>query len=164
MNQKIRAILVGLAIAALVTPSALASPQGTGRIEGIAKDASQRPIAGVIVSCRNAATGQAAGSQQTSSSGTFSITGLLPGTYIVEVVDRDGKIVGVSPVLTLTPGSMTAAGVSIAATAAGSVDSAPGGPRSFLKSTKGLVILGGIGAAAVAGVVVATRADASAAR
>ncbi len=107
MIKKLLPVLMALAIVSLALPSAIAAPQGTGKIEGIAKDANQKPLAGVIVQCRNTATGQIVGTQQTSSTGAFSFTGLLPGTYVVEIVDRDGKIIGVSASLQLTATAMT---------------------------------------------------------
>jgi hypothetical protein len=160
MKRRLFLILMVFAVAGVVMSAA---PQGTGKIEGIAKDADQKPLAGVTVQCRNTVTGQIVATQQTTSTGAFSFTGLLPGTYVVEIVDRDGKIIGVSAGLSLTATAMTLSGVSIAATAAGAVAGAVGGGGlgAFLTSTTGLLVLGGVGAAAVVGVIIATRGDAS---
>jgi hypothetical protein len=164
MTKRIFLSVIVLAVAFAVGASVMAAPQGTGKIEGIAKDANQKPLAGVTVQCRNTATGQIVGTQQTSSTGAFSFTGLLPGTYVVEIVDRDGKIIGVSAGMQLTPAAMAITGVAIAATAAGAVAGAAaagGGLGAFLSSTTGLLVLGGVAAATVAGVIIATRSDAS---
>ena len=163
MTKRLLLVLMALAIVSMAMPSVMAAPQGTGKIEGIAKDANQAPLAGVTVQCRNTATGQIVATQQTTSTGAFSFTGLLPGTYVVEIVDRDGKIIGVSASLQLTAAAMTITGVAIAATAAGSVAAATGF-GAWLTSTTGLLVLGGVGAAAVAGVVIATRGEASASK
>ena len=160
MTKKLGVVLFVLVIAGMV---ASAAPQGTGKIEGIARDQNQQPLAGVTVQCRNTATGQIVGTQQTSSAGAFSFTGLLPGTYVVELVDRDGKIIGVSSALTLSaPNTMTLLGVIVTATAQGSVGPVVvGGFGAWLTSTTGLLVLGGLGAATIVGVIIATKGDAS---
>lgn len=163
MTKKLFVVLVLLIVAGMV---ASAAPQGTGKIEGVARDQNQKPLAGVTVQCRNTATGQIVGTQQTSSTGSFSFTGLLPGTYVVELVDRDGKIIGVSSALSLSGNAMTLTGVIVTVTATGSVAGpvAAGGVGAWLTSTTGLLVLGGLGAAAVIGVIVATRGEASASK
>lgn len=144
------AILLALMLSVAVGASAA---QQTGTISGTAKGPDSSILAGVKVQLRNTDTGALVGTTQSGSDGGFSFTGVPAGSYSVEIVDRDGKIVGVVPMTLAAGQTVTGLLVSASALAAG------GG--SFFTSTAGILtgiaLIGGI----AAGVVIATNASAS---
>jgi hypothetical protein len=62
------------------------------------------PIAKVSVRARNLLTGQVSGTTQTASAGQFALN-LNPGSYILEVVDGGGQVVGTSSFISAAAGS-----------------------------------------------------------
>jgi hypothetical protein len=68
----------------------------------------------MLVQARNLLNGQISGSAMTASTGQFTILGLNPGNYVVEIVDRVGQIIGTSSFVSAAAG--TAVGVTVTAT------------------------------------------------
>jgi len=138
--------------------------QGTGRISGVARDAQNQVLVNAKVQLRHVDTGQLVASTRAGSDGRFEFNGLAAGNYVVEIVNDDGKIVGLSPSTALAAGGVIT-GVSVAATAAGALAgaAAAGGAGSFFASTGGILLLAGIGVAGTAAVISITQ-DASASK
>src|SRR3954465_4542833 len=118
--------LVGMPLAAHAAEKAPAvhqvHVQEQGSLHGVAQGSDRAPLRNYTVRVRNIADGQIAGTTTTSGAGEFSFAGLQPGSYIVEVVDASGQVVGLSPSLAVTAGeAMT---VSINASAAGAITAA----------------------------------------
>lgn len=147
-------IVVSLVLAAPgVRANGPAPQQGpsmpVGTLQGVAKDARGHKLAGSKVRVRNAATGAVAAEVVSDAAGTFSVAGLTPATYVVEVVSATGQVVGVSAAVTVTAAATTT--VTVTATAAGTIAAAAAGG--------GFSVLG-LGAAASAAVISAAAAAA----
>jgi hypothetical protein len=143
-------IALGLAVAANAS-------QGTGKISGTARDSHDQVLPGVKVQLRNVDTGQLVATTRAGADGAFEFTGLNPGTYIVELVDESGKIIGLSPSTALAVGGAVT-GLVVVASAAGAVAgaAAAGGLGAFFTSTGGILLLVGIGAGVTAAVIALT--------
>src|SRR5215470_10271688 len=110
--RKIVTVGLVLALAALVLPSASFAagpagrkqPQPTGTVKGKARDAQGQELAQTKVRIRNSSTGVLAADLTTDSTGAF--VGVVPtGSYVVEIVGANGTVIGLSPIITVTPGS-----------------------------------------------------------
>jgi hypothetical protein len=112
------------------------------------------------VQLRNASTGQLVGTATTNGVGQFSFPGLNPGTYVVEVINATGQIVGTSGSVVVGAGAATT-GVSVTASIA--TKAATAGAGNLFTAHHAAIILGAAAAAGVAaGVAMATGGTASA--
>ena len=136
------------------------APQAPGAISGIAKNAAGNHLAAKM-RVRNANDGSIVSEGQSGADGVFSVSGLQPGNYIVEVLGPNGQVIGLSPAIAVTAG--TTAMVTVTATAAGVVAASAAGGGLGLFGLGTAATLGVIGAAATAAIVgvVATRNTAS---
>ena len=130
--------------------------QGQGAVSGVAQSADKAPLSNFRVHVRNANTGELAGSTTSNQAGQFSFGSLQPGNYVVEIVDATGKVVGLSPSLSVAAGSTVT--VTVGATAAGALAAAGGGGLSMLGlGPLASVAVAGAASAAAVTAVVATR-------
>jgi hypothetical protein len=145
------AIVLGLAMVA-------SAAQGTGKISGTARNAQNQVLPNVKVQLRNVDTGQLVATTKAGSDGRFEFSGLNPGSYVVEIVDDSGKIVGLSPMTPLSAGG-TVAGLVIVASATGALAGAvaTGGLGAFFATQGGILLLAGLGVGVTAGIIAATN-------
>ena len=130
--------------------------QGQGALSGVAQSADKAPLQNFRVHVRNANTGELAGSTTSNQAGQFSFSALQPGNYVVEIVDAAGKVVGLSPSVSVAAGSTVT--VTVGATAAGALAAASGGGLSLLGlGPLASVAVAGAASAAAVTAVVATR-------
>ena len=94
-------------------------------------------------------TGDVVATATTSANGSFVVPNLDPGSYVVEIVDTAGRIVGTSAIATVVEGSIASLMVTAASTELVGGMSAP--PLSLI-----LVAAGAVGIIAI---VVATTGD-----
>jgi hypothetical protein len=160
----LKRIMVLAAVLALGIATTAFSAQGTGQISGTARDAQDKVLSNVKVQLRNVDTGALVATTRSAASGAFEFKGLSPGNYVIEIVDDDGQIIGVSTSMALAAAGIVS-GLTIAASAAGALAGAVAGGSigAFFSSTGGILLLVGIGAGVSAGVV-ATTNEASASR
>jgi Carboxypeptidase regulatory-like domain len=158
------AVMTALAVPGvpLLAAPAPAGQAATGTISGSARSASGQAMPNATVRLRNVQTGQLAGSTTSGAGGEFSFAALNPGTYVVEVVNAVGEVVGTSAVISLTPTALAATGVTVTASAVEFLAEAGGG--SFFASTLGIVAIAAVGAGVVGAIVVANKDDASPSR
>jgi hypothetical protein len=132
--RKFWSLTVVVAVISLGIPSlAFSSPASAharqqnqfGTITGTAKSAKGEALPNYKVQVRDTRTGQIVGQATSNSSGAFSVSGLAPGNYVVEVVNPAGQVVGLSPSVAITAGGV--ASVTVTATAAGAVGAAAAG-------------------------------------
>lgn len=142
MRKKMIAICIALSMVG-VGP---AMAQGTGSLNGIAQTADNQALSGVKVQVRNVDTGALQGATQSSATGAFSFTGLPSGNYVVEIVNADGNVIGVSSSMSVTAGAAIS-GMTVSASAAGAVAgaAAAGGLGAFFTGTGGILTLVGVG-------------------
>jgi hypothetical protein len=95
-----QAIATALALTVMAgsTPTTLmARGQGSGIVSGTAKDEAKKPFPEYTVQARNVGTGVTgtpiAGSIALDPSGNFTLTGLMPSKYVIELLNKNGKIV-----------------------------------------------------------------------
>ena len=153
MRKSFAAVLVAI----LVVPGSMpVFAQGQGAVNGVAQSADKAPLPNYRVHVRNANTGELTGSTTSNQAGQFSFAGLQPGNYVVEIVDAAGKVVGLSPSLTVAAGATVT--VTVGATAAGALAAASGGGLSLLGlGPLASVAVAGAASAAAVTAVVATR-------
>jgi hypothetical protein len=159
MMKRIVAMFV---VVLFVATSTFAGQRPGGTIAGTALNANKVVLTGVRVQLRDAATGQLVGTTRSGPNGAFSFTGLNPGSFVVEIVNASGQVIGVSTSISLAAGGVIS-GVTVAASAAGALAGAAaaggaGGLASFFTTTGGILVLAGAGALATAGIIVAANA------
>jgi hypothetical protein len=126
--------------------------QAPGGVSGIAKDSSGNNLPDVKVRVRDSKTGTLVAEVQTDATGAFSAPGIAPGTYVVEVVNAAGEVVGLSPAIAVLAG--TTVSVTVTATALGAVTTAATGGIGFfgLGTAATVGVLGAATAATIVGV------------
>ncbi len=136
--------------------------QEFGTIAGTAESAPKQPLANHTVRLRDINTGQTSTVPTTTTNalGEFTFNGVNPGSYIIEVVDPDGIIIGTSSlVVNLVPGAMTATGVTVTATlqliaTAAAVSAAAGAAAAAAPATAAIIAAGLIHCGTILGVIV----------
>jgi hypothetical protein len=147
MRRFIAIVLASLLVFAGTLPTSAAA-KSTGTITGVAKATSGQPLGGHSVLVRSVRTGDVVATATTSATGSFVVPSLDPGSYVVEIVDTAGRIVGTSAIATVVEGRIASLMVTAAST------ELVGGQNAAL-----IAIVVAAGAAAVIGIVVATTGD-----
>ncbi len=80
-------------VVAVVLASTGLMAQQTGQISGTAKDEAKTPFTDYSVRLRDIVQGQIAGSTPLDTTGAFTLPNLLAAKYLVELLNKDGKIV-----------------------------------------------------------------------
>lgn len=94
--MRIRQILVGTLVAALSgvsMPAGHAAQSGPASIAGTAKDEAKRPYTDYSVRARTIQQGLVATTATLDTNGAFTLVGLAQANYLVELLNRDGKVV-----------------------------------------------------------------------
>jgi hypothetical protein len=151
-----------LPAAAQTAPAAAAQPQAVvGRtvlstsqtqISGRVITPGGAPVSNVTVRARNMLSGQVGGSTSTTAAGQFSIN-IESGSYLLEVVDGGGQIIGTSAFMSATAGTTITSVVVTVSSGALSAVTTTGGLVSTLGATAARSVAYAAAAAGVAGVV-----------
>ena len=80
-------------VVAVVLASTGLMAQQTGQISGTAKDEAKTPFTDYSVRLRDIVQGQIAGSTPLDTTGAFTLPNLPTAKYLVELLNKDGKIV-----------------------------------------------------------------------
>jgi hypothetical protein len=156
-------MVLAVSLVAAGVPVSL-SAQETGALRGTALQTNLQPFSNARIQLRSIRTATVVYSTTSGQSGEFAFSTLNPDTYIVEIVDRTGRVVGMTPPTSVVGDAV--ANVSVTASAAGTVEVA-GKSAGFslfgLGPTTSFAVLGAAGATAVTAVV-ATRPNASPSR
>jgi hypothetical protein len=144
--------LVAALVALPTTPVAADEDVVGGSVSGVAAHSRGFALGNYTVRIRNVDSGQLAGTTRTDAAGQYSFANLPAGSYVVELTNRNGAVIGTSPVVALARGA-SVAGVSVVPSAAATGAVADGvGRGNFFRSTSGIVVMaaavGGIGALA----------------
>jgi hypothetical protein len=128
----------------------------TGVITGTTRDSAGQLLPKHVVQLRNLKTGELAATTTSDGFGAFSFADLPPASYVLEVVNPAGAIIGISAPIAVASGATVAVTVSATTVAAIAGAAAAGGGVSTA-----LIITTIAAAAGIAGVVVAVRRNAS---
>jgi hypothetical protein len=153
-----RKSLAVVAAAVITTVGLMAGvvAQQAGALSGTAQGSDRNPLRNYAVQVRNASDGRLAGTTLSDGAGQFAFSDLSPGNYVVEILDATGKIVGLSPSITVAAGQTVT--VTVSASAAGAISKAAGGGFSLLGlGPLASVAVAGAATAAAVTAVVATR-------
>ena len=143
MVKRIALLVVILALGAAVAADAA---QAAGKIAGTVRDAQGQPLPNARLQLRNVDTAQVVAKTRAGADASYEFTGIVPGNYVVEIVDDFDQVLGLSAAAPLAAsGAVTGLIVALAST------TAAGG--AFFASTAGILLLVGLGAGVTAGVV-----------
>jgi len=148
--------------AAQAAPAAAAQPQtvigstvlnpSQAQISGRVMTPNGNPLVNASVRARNLLSGQIGGSTSTAGAGQFSMN-VNPGSYLLEVIDGGGQILGTSPFISAAAGTtITGATVTVSSGALSAVATTTG-LLSTLGTTAARSLTYAAAAAGVAGVV-----------
>ena len=131
-----RFIAIGLASLLVLAnaPLMFAAAKATGAVTGLARTTAGQPLADHSVRVRDVRTGDVVATSRTGANGAFVVAALEPGSYVVEIVDLAGRIVGVSTIATI----------------------AEGGTATLTVTAVGTHPVGGIGAVALTSIIAAS--------
>lgn len=86
------ALVLVTALVGGLTPTSVWAQQGVS-LSGTAKDEAKKPYGDYTARARDLKQGLIAGMAALDTSGNFALSGLQPASYVVELLDRNGKIV-----------------------------------------------------------------------
>jgi hypothetical protein len=92
MNRMKKQSMVALAVATALASTTLFAQQ-SGQISGTAKDEAKKPYTDFTVRARDVQQGQIAGTSPLDTTGAFTIANLGTTKYLVELINKDGKVV-----------------------------------------------------------------------
>ena len=92
MNERFVAIAMAFTLAASATPTALYAQQSTS-IAGTAEKEAKKPYSDWKVRARDVKGGTVTPATTVANDGKFSLTGLGTSNYVVELVNKDNKVV-----------------------------------------------------------------------
>jgi Carboxypeptidase regulatory-like domain len=154
MSKLIRLLALVLALGVTVAADA---GQAAGSIAGTVRDAQGQPLASAKLQLRNIDTGLVVATTRAGADAAYQFSGIVPGNYVVEIVDDSGKVIGLSVASSMAAnGAITGLIVALSSTGAAAA-AAAGGLGAFFASTGGILLLVGIGAGVTAGVIAATN-------
>lgn len=92
-KHRIVALAMAVAVAASATPTAVFAQQQSTSLAGTAKDEAKKPYTDYSVRARDVQAGSIAATIALDGQGNFSMTGLSTQRYLVELVNKEGKVV-----------------------------------------------------------------------
>ena len=131
-----------------------------GTVSGVARDAQGNPLAIYVARLRNIQTGELAAQGATNAVGEYQLANIAEGTYVVEIVDSAGNLVGTSTSFALAPGAAVTDVVVTAFLAA----AAAAGVGAFFGTPTGLAALASMIGGGTAWAFFAARDEASPSR
>ena len=91
-NNRFVAIALAFTLANTAVPTALFAQQSTS-LAGTAKDEAKKPFTDYTVRARDVNAGTQTPAQALDAQGNFSLTGLTAANYLVELLNKNGKVV-----------------------------------------------------------------------
>lgn len=91
-NNRFVAIALAFTLANTAVPTALFAQQSTS-LAGTAKDEAKKPFTDYTVRARDVVAGTQTPAQALDAQGNFSLTGLSTANYLVELLNKNGKVV-----------------------------------------------------------------------
>lgn len=87
------ALAMTFAVGVIMQPALIAGGQGSGLITGTAEKEAKKPYTDYSVRARNVQQGIIAATVPLDPQGNFQLTGIDPANYLVELLDKNGKVV-----------------------------------------------------------------------
>ena len=112
-TRQILAVGLAVAMATAALPISAIAGQQNATIAGTAKNEAKKPYTDYTTRARNTQTGQIGATVMLDQDGNFSLTGLPPANYVVELMDHNGKIVCTEGPYNMTPQVLTKTDVNI---------------------------------------------------
>ena len=84
---------MALATGLVMQPALIAGAQGSGAISGSADKQAKKPYTDYTVRARDVKAGTIGGSVQLGTDGKFALANIDPASYLVELLDKKGKVV-----------------------------------------------------------------------
>lgn len=106
-TRQIVACALALAMAGGAVQTTVWAGQSSGTLGGTAKDEAKKPYTDYTVRARNVQQGTIATSAPLDTDAKFALASLQPARYLVELVNKDGKIVCTEGPYTLTTQNLT---------------------------------------------------------
>jgi hypothetical protein len=130
-----------------MTPTGLSAAQGQAQtqcatVSGTTQDAAGGVLANRTVRLRDS-NGQIVQTVTSGADGTFTLSNVSPGTYVLEVVNADGSVAGTSTVQ-VNDDCAPVAGIILTGAGGALAGAAAGG--GFFTSTAGIILLGALAA------------------
>jgi len=91
-NNRFVAIALAATLASSAVPASVFAQQST-TLAGTAKDEAKKPYTNYSVRARDVAAGTQSPAQPLDASGNFSLTGLTSANYLIELLNKGGKVV-----------------------------------------------------------------------
>ncbi|MEQ1731590.1 MAG: hypothetical protein ABL982_24730, partial [Vicinamibacterales bacterium] len=91
-SNRFVAYALALTLASAAAPTALFAQQSTS-LAGTAKDEAKKPFTEYTVRARDVRAGSIAGTIPLDAQGAFALSGLSTNNYLLELVNKDGKVV-----------------------------------------------------------------------
>ena len=144
---------IAIALASLLmlanAPQIFAAAKATGALTGVARTSAGQPLADHSVRVRDVRTGDVVATSRTGANGAFVVAALDPGSYVVEIVDAAGRIVGVSTITAVAEGRTATLSVT-------AVGTHPVGGRIGAVAITAIVVASGLG---LTGLIMALTGD-----
>ena len=163
MRTFLRMSLVVTLIAAGLPVPAAAGQSPASSLKGYAYTTDLKPLPNVRVQLRDLQTASMVQSTTSGVNGEYAFNILEPGVYIVELVNSEGRILGMSAPFRMDPGVTHTMSVVMVGQGAAATGGNSGLSLFGMGPTATLAVLGAAGAAGVTAVVT-TRQDASPSR
>src|SRR5690242_3586854 len=112
-TRQILAVGLAVAMASAALPISVAAGQQNATIAGTAKNEAKKPYTDYTTRARNTQGGQIAGTVMLDMDGNFSLSGLPPANYVVELLDHNGKVVCTEGPYNMTAQMLTKTDVNI---------------------------------------------------
>lgn len=125
--MSIHALFVcGIVMTVMAGPASSQQTQTVGQISGVAAIPGEGTLAGVTVQLRDLSTKLVVGIVKTNASGQFVFIIGHPGTFVVEILDDKGAVIGTTAPIVLSVGAMIVSGVAVSPTTGGAAALAGG--------------------------------------
>ena len=104
VHTVVRLLAFSVLVWTIVCGTVWAGPPDNGVVRGVVWSGDNSPIGNAKVRLRNLETGRIVAASETSDDGQFVFGGVARGSYLVELVSDNGKVLAVGPAFPIEPG------------------------------------------------------------
>jgi hypothetical protein len=103
VHTVVRLLACSVLVWTIVCGTVWADPPDNGVVRGVVWSGDNSPIGNAKVRLRNLETGRVVAASETSDNGQFIFGGVARGSYLVELVSDNGKVLAVGPAFRIEP-------------------------------------------------------------